>query len=87
MAELREVELVRLGDDGRGYAVLHLTDGTSIGQNFSGAPVSDPEQVTEFLTALADQTIARQSPPPPASQAVRGLVGQRLAPTRPRGRA
>lgn len=82
MAELREVELVRMNDAGDGYAVLHLDDGTSIGQNFRGAPVTDPDRLAEFLTALGDEVLARQVPPPPAIPSVRNLVGQRLVPKR-----
>jgi hypothetical protein len=83
MAELREVELVRIEDDGSGYAVLHLDDGTSCGQNFRGAPVADPTQLTEFLTKVADETLARQIAPAPVVPSVKGMVGQRLAPKRP----
>jgi hypothetical protein len=84
MAELREIELIRVQDDGRGYAVLHLDDDTSIGQNFHDAPVSDADAMKEFLTAVAEEVLARRAPRPTAVQAVKDLVGQRVAPMRPR---
>lgn len=85
MATLREIEVIHVGDDGSGYAILHLTDGTSIGQRFQRAPVTDAADFMAFLTACADETLVRQSPPPAASAAVKSMVGQRIQPTRPPG--
>lgn len=82
MAELREIEIVRIRDDGSGYAVLHLDDDTSIGQNFSNAPVTDSDAIMEYLTAVADEVLARRAPRPEPVQAVKNLVGQRMVPTR-----
>lgn len=74
-----DVEVISVDDTGSGYCVLHLDDGSSVGQQFSRLPIDDVNGFTAALDALADAVVARIAPSPkiPLNPAIAELRGAR----------
>ena len=78
-----EIEVVQLHPDGSGYAVVHLADGSSFGQQFTGADLSSSESVLAHIQNKVQESIDRQAAEAVALAATKALPRKQGKPDLP----
>lgn len=56
---IERYEIIEANQDGTGYVVFYFSDGTSCGQQLTGAPVEDKSEFDQFIAAQMEGVEAR----------------------------
>lgn len=74
-------ELIEVNDDGSGYVVFHLDDGSTVGQQLNNVPTQDPTKLHEYLEVVGGEVLKRVEVKQPSGKVdtrISERIGQKI---------